>query len=911
MPSTLGKRKERDEDAHGSTLFVSNLPYTATSVDLQTLFSDIAPVRSAFVVTEPGTGVSKGVGYVSFTLKEDAVSAFDTISKDGISLVGRNLRVQWADTKPKEKGERIKTDPKPRLPRVQTPHDPLAIRTIIVSGLPSPTDSKTLWKKFRKYPGAEKVDWPTKHEDGAEDLGTAHVLFSSPTDAQAAVPKLHAHVFKGCLLSVTLKKRLDTLAKPVAKAGKPTKAVSTPNHASRLIVRNIPFNATEQDLRAVFLPYGPVYSIHIPPADAKGKNPEADVPGPARTKGYAFVWMLSKKDAERAIEGCNGMTVRAGLAEGMVTDKQKKKKQRRVEMKLKMETDAAGDDEDKEIEDAGDKRAMERVIAVDWALSKDKWTEEKAKMSLGTGGDLDMKDVSSSSSGSGNDDDSHSDGDDRESDDSDSDSDSDESDGHVGVHDGEGSDNASSGDEDEDVGTPTKPQLPPPEEGTTLFVRNVPFSATEDELRTLFRAFGPLRYARITVDSSTGRSRGTGFACFWNKDDADKVVDQSELLRMETTGSEAPKKNPFILPSILTPDPSSTLARSLVLHGRTLDVVRAVTRDVAGKLKEDGEKKREKADKRNMYLLREGVILPNTPAADSLTSTEIERRTASYNARRTLLKSNPSLFISKTRLSVRQIPIFVTERLLKRLAMHAVRAFQDDVKAGLRAGLSADELAEVQAEEDGDESKPKQKMSKKMLLGRRTGVKQTKIVRQLERVDPVTGKGRSKGYGFVEMQKHADALRVLRWANNNSDAGPLFETWWKDELQDLIKAEKAKSDGERDDTRLKRLKDELEKGGAKKSRGTLIVEFSIENITTLQRRNTVQKERVSGTEASAMRQPEKLSRNIVEERAPKKRRISAPKEESKIRDTSKTSGQSVGALIGRKRKERKAGNKSK
>ncbi|KAJ2930582.1 hypothetical protein H1R20_g6499, partial [Candolleomyces eurysporus] len=46
-----------------ATLFVSNLPYTATSVDLETLFSDIAPVRTAFVVTKHGTGVSKGVGY--------------------------------------------------------------------------------------------------------------------------------------------------------------------------------------------------------------------------------------------------------------------------------------------------------------------------------------------------------------------------------------------------------------------------------------------------------------------------------------------------------------------------------------------------------------------------------------------------------------------------------------------------------------------------------------------------------------------------------------------------------------------------------------------------------------------------------------------------------------------------------
>ena len=60
------------------------------------------------------------------------------------------------------------------------------------------------------------------------------------------------------------------------------------------------------------------------------------------------------------------------------------------------------------------------------------------------------------------------------------------------------------------------------------------------------------------------------------------------------------------MPSILTPDPSASTAQSLVLHGRTLDVVRAVTRDEAAVLKAEGEKAREKADKRNMYLLREG-----------------------------------------------------------------------------------------------------------------------------------------------------------------------------------------------------------------------------------------------------------------------------------------------------------------
>jgi hypothetical protein len=60
-----------------------------------------------------------------------------------------------------------------------------------------------------------------------------------------------------------------------------------------------------------------------------------------------------------------------------------------------------------------------------------------------------------------------------------------------------------------------------------------------------FRAFGPLRYARITLDRATGRSRGTGFACFWNKDDADKVIQQSELLRSETTGSDTVRISAF------------------------------------------------------------------------------------------------------------------------------------------------------------------------------------------------------------------------------------------------------------------------------------------------------------------------------------------------------------------------------
>lgn len=79
---------------------MSNLPYTATSTDIKTLFSDIGPVRSAFVVLDPESGTSKGVGYVAFAIREDAQAAYDTVNGgNGLSIAGRKLRVEWAGNK--------------------------------------------------------------------------------------------------------------------------------------------------------------------------------------------------------------------------------------------------------------------------------------------------------------------------------------------------------------------------------------------------------------------------------------------------------------------------------------------------------------------------------------------------------------------------------------------------------------------------------------------------------------------------------------------------------------------------------------------------------------------------------------------------------------------------------------------
>jgi RNA recognition motif-containing protein len=44
-----------------------------------------------------------------------------------------------------------------------------------------------------------------------------------------------------------------------------------------------------------------------------------------------------------------------------------------------------------------------------------------------------------------------------------------------------------------------------------IFVGNLPFSATSDELRELFSEFGSVTRAQVATDRETGRSRGFGF----------------------------------------------------------------------------------------------------------------------------------------------------------------------------------------------------------------------------------------------------------------------------------------------------------------------------------------------------------------------------------------------------------------
>ncbi|QQS64459.1 RNA-binding protein [Candidatus Saccharibacteria bacterium] len=58
-----------------------------------------------------------------------------------------------------------------------------------------------------------------------------------------------------------------------------------------------------------------------------------------------------------------------------------------------------------------------------------------------------------------------------------------------------------------------------------LYISNLSYTLTEDELREALAQYGEVTSVRIITDRETNRSRGFGFAEFANADDAKAAMD--------------------------------------------------------------------------------------------------------------------------------------------------------------------------------------------------------------------------------------------------------------------------------------------------------------------------------------------------------------------------------------------------
>ena len=80
-------------------LYVGNLPYTVTDIQLEQMFAAHGKVQSAQVIMDRETGRSKGFGFVEMENDQESQAAIDAVN--GHEVEGRTLTVNEA--RPKER----------------------------------------------------------------------------------------------------------------------------------------------------------------------------------------------------------------------------------------------------------------------------------------------------------------------------------------------------------------------------------------------------------------------------------------------------------------------------------------------------------------------------------------------------------------------------------------------------------------------------------------------------------------------------------------------------------------------------------------------------------------------------------------------------------------------------------------
>ena len=73
----------------------------------------------------------------------------------------------------------------------------------------------------------------------------------------------------------------------------------------------------------------------------------------------------------------------------------------------------------------------------------------------------------------------------------------------------------------------------------TLYVGNMSFDTTEDQLRTLFSEYGEVASVRLITDRDTGRPRGFAFVEMEGAEAAISALDQTDFGGRQLTVNEA------------------------------------------------------------------------------------------------------------------------------------------------------------------------------------------------------------------------------------------------------------------------------------------------------------------------------------------------------------------------------------
>ena len=250
-----GEAEEAPEDS--GRLFIRNLPYSATETDLKKHFEDFGSISDVHLVLDKSTHLSRGYGYVTFLLPESASQARAAL--DNKFFQGRLLHVlpatrrSWGGVGGEATGEGHGDGDGKKGGGYKAEKE---------ARLKADAGNKETWSALYMRPETVAAWMADKFgvskaevlDPGAKDLAVRLAL----GEAQVVSETKEALAAAG----------VNVASLDHAVAGDRQKKKTIARSDAVILVKNLPYETTEEELQILFSKYGAVVRLVLPPTKA-------------------------------------------------------------------------------------------------------------------------------------------------------------------------------------------------------------------------------------------------------------------------------------------------------------------------------------------------------------------------------------------------------------------------------------------------------------------------------------------------------------------------------------------------------------------------------------------------------------------------------------------------------------------
>ena len=286
------KRQERGN----TTILVKNFSYGTKPEELKALFEAHGTV-SRILMPPSGT-----ISIVEFEHADHARSAFSSLAyrkfKDSILFLEKAPRDLFSSRDTAENNKSMDTittkSTKPSTTELledDTMLQSVNTSTLFVRNLNFSTTTEHLHEVFQPLDGFLSARVKTKSDPKKPgqilSMGFGFLEFRSKLQAQAALAAMDGYKLDGHELQVRVSHKAIDAAEERRKEDNAKKLAG---RRTKVIIKNLPFEASKKDIRSLFGSYGQLRSVRVP------KKFDSS------TRGFAFADFVTAREAENAID---------------------------------------------------------------------------------------------------------------------------------------------------------------------------------------------------------------------------------------------------------------------------------------------------------------------------------------------------------------------------------------------------------------------------------------------------------------------------------------------------------------------------------------------------------------------------------------------------------------------------------